>query len=326
MSNFSFFTAATVAPWETTVDLSTPLGLTGIRGFGWVQSYACSDGSFLLLRLQSAAITDIVHAWSADITQTGSWIESTLTPAGVSQGGANLPLVTLTDYLAAPGATSAGAAALLMQGNDSFVGTAGDETFLGGAGINLVDYGASVTAVQVDLVLGRATGQGHDTLASIQNLRGSAFGDSLAGDGAANLLAGQGGADSLSGGAGDDTLVGGVGADQLAGGAGADVFRYGAATEGGDRLLGYVGSADQIEVSAAGFGFGLVAGMDLVATGHYAASKAGMAKGVAPQFVYNTTTHQLLWDDDGRGADAAVLIVDLTGAKGWSGGEITVIA
>lgn len=326
MSSFSFFAAAPSPPWETTVDLTTPLGLTGIRGFGWVQSYACSDGSFLLLRLQSAAITDIVHSWSADITQTASWIQGTLTPAGVSQGGPNLPLVTLTDYLATPGATSAGAAALLMQGNDSFVGTAGDETFLGGAGINLVDYGASVTTVQVDLALGTATGQGTDTLVSIQDLRGSAFGDALAGDGAANLLMGQGGNDSLVGGVGNDTLVGGAGADRLAGGPGADVFRYATAAEGGDRILDYVGTTDQLEVSAAGFGFGLVAGMDLVATGHYAASKAGLAKGLAPQFVYNTTTHQLLWDDDGRGADTAVLIADLTGVKGWSAAEITVIA
>ncbi len=324
MSSFSFFTTATVAPWETTVDLTTPLGLTGIRGFGWVQPYACSDGSFLLLRLQSAAITDIVHAWSADITQTGSWIQSSLTPAGVSQGGANLPLVTLTDYLATPGATSAGAAAMLMQGDDSFVGTAGNESFLGGAGINTVDYGASAGAVHVDLAAGTATGEGMDTLVSIQAVRGSAFGDALTGDGVANLLMGQGGADSLSGGAGNDTLLGGAAADQLAGGLGADVFRYGSAAEGGDRILGYLGTADQIEISAAGFG--LVAGMDLVATGHYAASKAGMAKGFAPQFVYNTTTHQLLWDDDGRGADTAVLIADLTGAKGWSGAEITVIA
>ena len=173
MSSFSFFTAAPAPPWETTVDLTTPLGLTGIRGFGWVQSYACSDGSFLLLRLQSAAITDIVHSWSADITQTGSWIQSTLTPAGISQGGANLPLVTLTDYLATPGATSTGAAALLMQGDDSFTGTVGNESFFGGGGINTVDYGAAAAAVQVDLAAGRATGQGTDTLVSIQNLRGS---------------------------------------------------------------------------------------------------------------------------------------------------------
>jgi hypothetical protein len=43
------------------------------------------------------------------------------------------------------------------------------------------------------------------------------------------------------------------------------------------------------------------------------------------QFVFNTDTKQLLWDDDGAGGTAPVLVADLTGQKGWRGSEIVVI-
>jgi len=327
MSTFTYtVTSLPVAPWQETVDLFQPLGMTGIRGFGWVQAYGCADGSYLLLRLQSAAVVDIVHSASADITDTASWIVSTLAPGGTSNGGPWLPLVDLTDYLGQPGATSAGAAALLMQANDHLIGSAGDETILGGGGLDTLDYGAATGPVQADLATGLATGQGTDHLSGIECLVGSAFGDSLAGDDAANLLAGGAGDDTLSGGRGADTLQGGAGADLLRGGAGADVFLFATAAEAGDTILGYRGAQDRIEVSAAGFGFGLVAGMDLAATGHYVANHAGMARGAEAQFVFDTTTKSLWWDHDGRGGDAPVLIADLPDAVGWSGAEIVVIA
>ena len=62
-----------------------------------------------------------------------------------------------------------------------------------------------------DLVAHTATGEGADTLTSIEGLIGSAGADTLTGGGGANVL---------SGGAGDDTIEGGAGADDLAGGGG----------------------------------------------------------------------------------------------------------
>lgn len=327
MSSFTFqATASPVAPWQETVDLTMPLGLVNIRGFGAVQSYACTGGTYLLLRIEGGVITDLVHSTSTTISDAAAWIASTLSPAGVSQGGVGLPLYLLTDYLAQAGATSAGAAAMLMAGDDVFRGTAGNETFLGGGGFNSVDYAAATSPVQADLAAGSATGQGQDVLRDIQGLVGSAFDDLLSGSAAANLLAGGAGADTITGLAGNDTLLGGLGGDRLAGGAGLDVFRYGAAAEGMDTVIGYLGTEDQFEISAAGFGGGLVAGMDLAATGHYVANKTGAAKGTAAQFIFDTTHKTLWWDHDGRGGDAAVLVADLADAKGWSGSELTVIA
>jgi Ca2+-binding RTX toxin-like protein len=322
MSNFtSFPTSTAFAPWQTTVDFTTPLAVTNIRGFGAVEAFGCSDGTFVLLHLQSALVTDIVHSQSMTIFQTTSWIEATLTPAGVSQGGPGIYLADLTAYLAQPGATSAGAAALLMQGNDSFTGTAGNESFLGGGGSNTVSYAASATAVQANLLTGLATGQGTDHFGNIQNLLGSAFADKLTGDAGDNLLSGGAGNDSLIGGAGNDTLVGGAGADQLFGGAGADAFRFNSLADAGDRIHDFAHASDWLEFSALGFGGGLLAGMDM--THRFVdGAKANQAYG---EFLYNHNTGGLFWDADGTGAGAKVLVATLAGAPQLTAADLHII-
>ncbi|MGO4724063.1 hypothetical protein AB4112_11860, partial [Inquilinus sp. 2KB_23] len=116
-------------------------------------------------------------------------------------------------------------------GNDGLFGGGGADHLVGGDGLlDVASYSDSTAAVTVDLSLG--TGHGGDaegdTLSGIEGLDGSAFDDSLIGDGGANLLAGEMGDDGLVGGAGDDTLIGDSdlsadnGNDVLAGGAGAD--------------------------------------------------------------------------------------------------------
>jgi Ca2+-binding RTX toxin-like protein len=322
MANFtSFPTASSFAPWQTTVDFTNPLGVVNIRGFGAVEAFGCSDGTFVLLHLQSALVTDIVHSQSMAIFQTASWIEATLTPAGVSQGGPMIFLADLSTYLAQPGATSAGAAALLMQGNDSFIGTTGNETFLGGGGINTVDYGAAVSAVQANLLTGLATGQGIDHFGNIQNLVGSAFADKLTGDAGDNLLSGGAGNDTLLGGAGSDTLVGGAGVDQLYGGAGADAFRFNSLADAGDRVRDFAHASDWLEFSALGFGGGLVAGMDM--TEYFVdGAKANQAHG---QFLYNHNSGGLFWDADGTGAGTKVLVTTLVGAPEVTATDLHVI-
>lgn len=66
-------------------------------------------------------------------------------------------------------------------------------------------------------------------ISNVQNLRGSAFNDVLAGDVGKNELRGEDGNDRLLGKDGNDQLIGGQGNDLLVGGSGADVL-YG---EGG---------------------------------------------------------------------------------------------
>jgi len=98
-------------------------------------------------------------------------------------------------------------------GNDTLTGNAGNDLLDGGDGNDTVSFAAAGGPVVTNLATGVATGDGNDTLTSIENLIGSAFGDALTGDGNANRLDGGGGDDTLAGGGGDDTLSGGDGGD-----------------------------------------------------------------------------------------------------------------
>jgi Ca2+-binding RTX toxin-like protein len=74
----------------------------------------------------------------------------------------------------------------------------------------------------VNLATGKGSGAeaASDTYTNVENIDGSAFGDTLTGDANVNRLNGMGGDDTLNGGGGNDVLVGGAGADKLNGGDG----------------------------------------------------------------------------------------------------------
>ena len=246
-----------------------------------------------------------------------------------------------------------------LDGADSLSGGNGADTLDGGEGADTLDGGGGVDLLQGgngdDLYVLRQVGDtvvefdgtagGIDTVMSAVNYtltanverleligtaaingKGNADANEIIGNAKANQILGLGGEDTLRGGSGNDTLLGGQGADLLEGGAGEDVFRYAAPSNGGDTILDYAGRWDTLEVSAAGFGGGLVAGMDLLATGHYAQNQAGVANAAAAQFVFNTVTKALYFDADGTGAGAAVLIAEMPGVTGWNAAEIVVIA
>jgi len=96
---------------------------------------------------------------------------------------------------------------LTGDGNANFLrGNGGNDVLNGGAGSDWADYGQAGGAVIVDLSSGTATGgDGSDTLTSIENVKGSAFNDTLTGDAGGNWLRGGGGNDVLDGGGGFDT-------------------------------------------------------------------------------------------------------------------------
>lgn len=100
-----------------------------------------------------------------------------------------------------------------VGGNDVLRGGGGNDLLIGGSGTDVADYSTSGSGVIVDLAAGSATGQGTDTLSSIESATGSAFADILSGDGGNNLLTGGGGGDRLVGRGGNDTLAGGGGVD-----------------------------------------------------------------------------------------------------------------
>ncbi|MBO4225994.1 cadherin-like domain-containing protein [Bradyrhizobium neotropicale] len=75
-------------------------------------------------------------------------------------------------------------------------------------GSDTVDYSHASGAVSVNLLTGATSGTAEgDIFSSIENLRGTAFDDTLIGDGHNNILSGGGGNDTLFGGGGNDTFV-----------------------------------------------------------------------------------------------------------------------
>ena len=124
-----------------------------------------------------------------------------------------------------------GSGADLLQGNggnDILEGGSGADHLQGGAGKDWISYRTSDSAVTIDLGEVTLTG-GHaegDSIAHIENVRGSSYPDLLEGDESNNELDGYHGNDVLRGNGGHDVLEGGAGADTLAGGAGADTASY----------------------------------------------------------------------------------------------------
>lgn len=204
--------------------------------------------------------------------------------------------------------------------NNVLEGGAGADKLDGGAGIDTASYANAAGAVKADLLsaasnLGEAAG---DTYKNIENLLGSAFGDILTGNAVAN---------AIDGGAGSDTLTGNGGVDTLTGGLGADTFRFNTAKDGGatgDVITDFVSGEDLIGIQRSGFK--ILAGVDLGAVGaldfaaHYFVSAVGSPattgnpSGVTAtetghgQFLFNETTNQLWWDEDGSGAKQALLL------------------
>jgi Ca2+-binding RTX toxin-like protein len=296
--------------------------------------------------------TYTLHVTSAGGDETGAFAilaATTVTP--------DLPL-----WVGTPGndrhAVAAQGEVWGWDGNDTLVGSAADDVLVGGPGNDVLsgrgghdrlDGGAGndVYAVTTgDTVVEHPGAAGRDTVKAAVDwvlsdavavevlvLTGSAaidgtgngLGNTIRGNGAGNLLAGAAGRDVLLGGGGADTLVGGTGADRLTGGPGADTFRFLARAERGDIIADVTPHEDRIEVSAAGFGGGLSEGMDLAATGHFAAGTVPTA--AESQFLYDQASGALWWDLDGTGATRTpLLIATLTNHPALGASDIAVVA
>jgi serralysin len=198
------------------------------------------------------------------------------------------------------------------EGNDTISGGAGPDSIDGGAGTDRADYAGS-GAVTVDLATGTHTGgdaEG-DTLKGIEDLSGSASGDSLTGNAAANTLLGQAGADSLSGDAGNDTLDGGLGQDGLTGAAGQDafVFRVTPSEADADQITDFDPGDDTIQLDSAVF-TGLSAGA--IPTSDFVIGTAALD--ASDRLIYDDTIGALMFDVDGTGVVASVRFVSVTPA------------
>jgi Ca2+-binding RTX toxin-like protein len=166
------------------------------------------------------------------------------------------------------------------DGDDTFWSGAGVDTFAGDAGVDTVTYANAASGIRASLLdsltnTGEATG---DRYSQIENLRGSDFADTLAGNNGGNAIYGGEGADSIAGldgtdqlhgdggadvidggrkndqlfgGDGADVLIGGAGSDTMTGGADADIFRFLDLTDfASDVVTDFDNAADRIDFSA----------------------------------------------------------------------------
>jgi Ca2+-binding RTX toxin-like protein len=124
-------------------------------------------------------------------------------------------------------------------------------------------------------------------------------------DGTGNALT-----NTIVGNASDNVLLGKGGADILTGGLGADRFAFDLPTGGTDRITDFVSGVDRIQISAAGFGGGLVAG-----GGVNVVAAADATSTPQSHFIFDGNaagSSTLYWDATGGSAADAVAVATLT--------------
>lgn len=87
------------------------------------------------------------------------------------------------------------------------VSNLGANQLAGGAGSDTASFELSTSSVTASLITNTASGNGADTLVSIENLTGSVFADILTGNDGDNILNGLNGLDTLTGKNGDDIYI-----------------------------------------------------------------------------------------------------------------------
>jgi Ca2+-binding RTX toxin-like protein len=146
------------------------------------------------------------------------------------------------------------------------------------------------------------------SLSGVQNLTGSAYDD---------VLIGNAGANRIEGGAGDDLLTGGGSTDTL-------VYR---SRNHGDDTITDFSNNDLFQISASGFGGGLVSGVSLsdgTASSTGVLVQGSSAVGSSANFLYYGGS--LYFDVDGVGAQTAVKIAGLTGAPALTVNQFSIVA
>ncbi len=121
-----------------------------------------------------------------------------------------------------------------QDGNEILSGEQDDDAYRGGAGFDIAEYfedaasnGRVIGPMNVNLRTGIATGDGTDTLDSIEGATGSDRSDTMIGDRKGNSFYGLlGGDDTVHAGGGNDGIRPGSGANVVSGGAGEDFVDF----------------------------------------------------------------------------------------------------
>jgi Ca2+-binding RTX toxin-like protein len=251
---------------EFSVDLGAGSGdtltLTGVPGVSNAITLG-SGGINLELSSNPDDVPDVTYANVENVSVDGSNSGDGISGAGSPGTGSAMSLPLTLDGGAGSDSLTGGASNDALNGfggHDTIDGQAGNDAIDGGLGVDTAYYAADPAGVSVNLGTGSATdgSGGSDTISGAENVAGSAFPDTITGNGndnvlngndGADVLDGKGGNDTLNGRAGDDTLLSGAGKDGLNGGAGNDTVDYSADPAGvkvdleaGSTTDGYGGS------------------------------------------------------------------------------------
>ena len=200
-------------------------------------------------------------------------------------------------------------------GNDTISGGTGDDYMDGGAGVDTVDYRYWNGGATYNLATGVTSLPGfNEDILNFENI--------LTGDGNDNVIGNNVNNRIITGG-GNDTISGGFGDDILTGNAGADHFRFQSFNERIDQITDFSVPNDTIDVSAVGFGGGLVAGAMITSAQFVTATAATDA---FDRFIYSGITGALSFDRDGSlGGFAQVQIATLSSGLAMTNNDIFVI-
>jgi Ca2+-binding RTX toxin-like protein len=218
--------------------------------------------------------------------------------------GANLESLVLLGTTAING--TGNALRNLIVGNAAanvLDGGAGIDTLIGGTGTDtyIVDNASDIvietSLTGTDTVRASAS---YSLGANLENLTLTSNGViSGTGNALRNTIIGNGAANLLNGGLGNDTLTGGAGVDTFI-----------LSKTSADTITDFAG--DRIQISAAAFGGGLVAGTALT-TNKLLVGAGSLATNANQRFIFNTSDKSLYFDVDGLNGAAAVKIGVLNG-------------
>jgi Ca2+-binding RTX toxin-like protein len=203
-------------------------------------------------------------------------------------------------------------------GDDNLVSRLQADVLDGGDGLDYVRYDFADTGLRAYLYdvsqnSGWAAG---DAYTSIEGLVGSYQADDLRGDAGLNVIVGQGGADFIIG-------LGGV--DYMNGGADGDYFHYVSPTDGGgtgDVIQDFTSGLDKISITGSIFGLGYLAGGGIESFRFTIGTSAIYA---TSQFIFDSATSQLWYDQDGTGAGAQILMATLQSGASMAASDFLVL-
>jgi Ca2+-binding RTX toxin-like protein len=205
-----------------------------------------------------------------------------------------------------------------QDGDDTFVGGVGADDLSGGNGSDTASYSTAAAGVIASLTTPAAnTGDAAgDTYSSVENLTGSAFGDTLTGNSVVNIILGGNGADTLNGRAGSDTMTGGAGNDNF-------LFDTALGVTNVDDVTDFNFVNDTIQLDNAIFN--AIIGVGVLTASQFAANVTGTATDANDRIIYETDTGNLFYDTNGNAAGGSTLFATLTAGLGITNADFFIV-